>query len=134
MLQKRRIKEAVTESVKTVFLPSTKDLYTSYYICKHMDATVAVRIDKRKLAEIKAISKEENRKNSEVLREALDIGLKEKKLAIALERYKSNEISVGRAAELADMPLSTFLDFLRARNVPFNYTVRELMEDFEGFL
>ena len=99
-----------------------------------MGATVAVRIEKEMLAGIKAISKEENRKNSEVLREALDLGLREKKLAIALEKYKNKQVSVGKAAELADVPLSTFLDILRVRSVPFNYTVRELLEDFEGFL
>ena len=99
-----------------------------------MDATVSVRIDQRKLAEIRAISKEENRKNSEVLRDALDIGLKEKKLAIALERYKRREISTGKAAELANVPLSRFLDILREKRVPFNYTVNDLMKDFEGFV
>ena len=99
-----------------------------------MGTTVAVRIEKKRLAEIKAISKEENRKNSEVLRETLDLGLREKKLTIALEKYKNKQVSVGKAAELADMPLSMFLDILRVRNVPFNYTVKELMEDFEGFL
>ncbi len=99
-----------------------------------MEATVAVRIGRERLAEIKAISKEENKKNSEVLREALDLGLREKKLAVAIEKYKNKQVSVGKAAELADVPLSTFLDILRVRNVPFNYTVRELMEDFEGFI
>ena len=99
-----------------------------------MESTVAVRIEKDTLAKIRIISKEENRKNSEVLREALDLGLREKKLSLALEKYKNKLVSIGKAAELADIPLSTFLDILRVRNVPFNYTVRELMEDFEGFL
>lgn len=99
-----------------------------------MDATIAVRIEKKKLAEIKAISKEENRKNSEILREALDIGLKEKKLNMALEKYKRREISTGKAAEIADVSLSRFLDILREKKVPFNYTVKDLMKDFEGFV
>ncbi|MBI2141315.1 UPF0175 family protein [Candidatus Woesearchaeota archaeon] len=99
-----------------------------------MGATVAVRIEDAKLAEIRSISKQENRKNSEVLREALDIGLKEKKLALALEKYRKREISVGKAAELADVSISKFMDALRERNVPFNYGVKELMEDFEGLL
>ena len=99
-----------------------------------MESTVAVRIEKDTLAKIRIISKEENRKNSEVLREALDLGLREKKLSLALEKYKNKLVSIGKAAELADIPLSTFLDILRVRSVPFNYTVRELMEDFEGFI
>lgn len=99
-----------------------------------MDATIAVRIEKEKLAEIKAISKEENRKNSEILREALDLGLREKKLAIALEKYRRREISTGKAAEMAGISLSRFLDVLREKRVPFNYTVKDLMKDFEGFI
>ena len=99
-----------------------------------MEATVAVRIDKRKLAEIRAISKEENRKNSEILREALDLGLMEKKLAMALEKYRRREISTGKAAEMAGISLSRFLDVLREKRVPFNYTVKDLMKDFEGFI
>lgn len=99
-----------------------------------MDATIAVRIAKEKLAEIKAISKEENRKNSEILREALDIGLMEKKLAMALEKYRRREISTGKAAEMAGISLSRFLDVLREKRVPFNYTVKDLMKDFEGFI
>ena len=75
-----------------------------------MEATVAVRIEKNTLAEIKAISREENRKNSEVLREALNLGLREKKLAIALEKYNNKQVSVGKAAELADVPLSALYD------------------------
>src|SRR3989338_5358771 len=98
-----------------------------------MEATVAVRIDKRKLAEIRAISKEENRKNSEILREALDLGLMEKKLAMALEKYRRREISTGKAAEMAGISLNRFLDVLREKRVPFNYTVKDLMKDFEGF-
>ena len=99
-----------------------------------MGATVAVRIEDTKLAEIRAISKQENRKNSEVLREALDLGLREKKLAIALEKYRRREISTGKAAEMAGISLSRFLDVLREKNVPFNYAVKDLMKDFEGFI
>ena len=64
----------------------------------------------------------------------MNLGLKEKKLAVALEKYRKQEISIGKAAELADTPISRFMDILRERNVPFNYGVKELMEDFEGFL
>lgn len=98
-----------------------------------MEATVAVRIEKEKLDELRAISKEEKRKNSEVLREALDIGLKEKRLRIALAKYKNREISTGKAAEMAGVSISRFLDILREHNVPFNYSLRDLRKDVEGF-
>ena len=99
-----------------------------------MDATIAVRIDKKRLDELKAISSEESRKKSETLREVLDLGIREKKLSIALQKYKRGEVSTGKAAYIAGISLSRFLDVLRERGIPFNYSVRDLMKDFEEFL
>lgn len=99
-----------------------------------MESTIAVRIEKKKLLDLKAVSKEENKKNSEVLREVLDLGLKEKKITLAIDKYRKREISIGKAAEIADVSISRLMDILRERNVPFNYGAKELMEDFEGFI
>ncbi len=99
-----------------------------------MDKTISVRIEHEKLAEIKDISKEEKRKNSEVLREALELGIRQKKLSIALEKYKNKEISIGKASEIAGIPLTRFLDVLREKNVPFNYTAKDFAEDVEDLI
>ncbi len=99
-----------------------------------MDKTVSVRIDKEKLAEIRDLSKEEKRKNSEILREALELGIRQKKLAIALDKYKKKEVSIGKASEISGLPLTRFLDMLREKNVPFNYTAKDFAEDVEDLL
>ena len=77
-----------------------------------MAETVSVRIDKEELSEINNISKLEKKTKSDVLREVLDKGIKEKKLEIALEKFRNNEATAWKAARMADVPLSQFMDIL----------------------
>ena len=97
-----------------------------------MAETVSVRIDETDLNEINEISKIEKKTKSNVLREVLEKGIKEKKLEIALEKFRKNEASVGKAARMADIPLSLFMDILVEKKIDFHYGVKELREDFEG--
>ena len=99
-----------------------------------MAETVSVRIDKSELKEINDISKLEKKTKSNVLREVLEKGLKEKKLEIALEKFRKNEASLGKAARMADMPLSLFMDILVEKKIDFHYGIKELQEDFEGLI
>src|SRR3989338_1283482 len=99
-----------------------------------MAETVSVRIDKEGLKEINEISKLEKKTKSNVLREVLDKGIKEKKLEIALEKFRNKEASIGKAAIIAQMPLSQFMDVLVEKNIDFHYGIKELEEDFEGLI
>lgn len=99
-----------------------------------MAETVSVRIDKEGLKEINEISKLEKKTKSNVLREVLGKGIKEKKLEIALEKFRDKEASIGKAARIAQMPLSQFMDVLVERNIDFHYGIKELEEDFEGLV
>ena len=99
-----------------------------------MAETISVRVDKSDLKEINEISKLEKKTKSSVLREILEKGIQEKKLEIALEKFKNNKASVGKAAKIAQMPLSQFMDVLVQKNIDFHYGVKELEEDFEGLI
>ena len=99
-----------------------------------MAETVSVRIDKSELKEINEISKLEKKTKSNVLREVLEKGIKEKKLDLALEKFRKNEASIGKAARMADMPLSLFMDILLENKIDFHYGIKELEEDFEGLI
>ena len=57
-----------------------------------------------------------------------------KKLELAIEKFRKNEISIGKAARMADVPLSQFMSILVKRKVDFHYGLKELREDFEGFI
>lgn len=87
---------------------------------------------KDSLNEISWLSREEKRKKSEVLREVLEKGLGQKRLEIALERYRNGEATAAKAAKIAGIPLSRFFDVLFEKKMEFNYTVEDFREDLKG--
>lgn len=99
-----------------------------------MAETISVRIPKREVKEINEISKLEKRKKSEVLREILNKGMIEKRIEFALEKYRNKEVTATKAANIAHMPLSQFLDILVQKGLEFHYGLKELREDFEGLI
>jgi predicted HTH domain antitoxin len=48
---------------------------------------------------------------------------------LALELYREDKVSLGRAAELCQMPVEQFMEFAAQRSVPLHYGVAELEED-----
>jgi predicted HTH domain antitoxin len=63
---------------------------------------------------------------------ALDSGDPSEEAAklLALELFRENKVSLGRAAELCQTPLATFMDFAAQHEVsPIRYGNREMEED-----
>lgn len=48
---------------------------------------------------------------------------------LALELYRENKVSLGRAAELCGMPIEAFMVFAGQRESPIHYNVSDLEED-----
>ncbi len=48
---------------------------------------------------------------------------------LALELYREHKISMGRAAELCDMPIEEFMVFAGKHEAPMHYSVSDLEED-----
>jgi len=48
---------------------------------------------------------------------------------LALELYREDRISLGRASELCQMPVEQFIEFAAQHDVPLHYGVDELEED-----
>ena len=98
-----------------------------------MAEAVSVRIPEQQMQEIEHISTLAKKKKSETLREIVDLGLHTKKLELALEKFRKKEATAWKAARLADMPLTSFLDVLKEKNMFFHYSKEELEQDFKGF-
>tara|TARA_Y100000310_G_scaffold305567_1_gene345821 strand:+ start:123 stop:422 length:300 start_codon:yes stop_codon:yes gene_type:complete len=98
-----------------------------------MSDTVSVRIGKPELKKVEELSRMEQKTKSHILREVLEKGIKEKRLEIALAQYRDHTATAWKAAQLADMPLSVFLDVATKNGIDFHYGMKELKEDFEGF-
>ncbi len=50
---------------------------------------------------------------------------------IAVSLYAEGALSLGKAAEMAGLPYAEFMNLLRVRKIPLNYTVAELEGDVE---
>jgi len=98
-----------------------------------MDDSISVRLPKEELREVENILKYENTTKSSVLREVLKLGIKKKMLEIALDRFQKNEATAWKAATLAALPLTEFLDLLKERGIEFHYGLEELKEDTQDF-
>ncbi|MBI2576824.1 UPF0175 family protein [Candidatus Woesearchaeota archaeon] len=94
-----------------------------------MAETVSVRIEKPELQEIENLSLLEGISRSDVLRRVLDSGLQELRTAHAVEQYRLRKVTAWKAARLAKLPLSNFMELLAAKGVDFHYGLRELKED-----
>lgn len=48
---------------------------------------------------------------------------------LALELFREDKVSLGRAAELCETPVETFMEFAGQRQVPLHYGTSELEAD-----
>lgn len=94
-----------------------------------MEKSISVRIPNEEMKEINGISSQAYSAKSVILREILRLGIKQKKLEIALEKFQKNEASAAKAASIAGISLSEFLDVLISRKIDFHYDIEDLRED-----
>ncbi len=97
-----------------------------------MYENVAARVPEAIVKDIDYVAQEENTDKSKVIRELLSSAVKEKLADLALEKYSKREISLGRAAELAKMPLADFMVRVSKMKIPINYSVESLEKDFKA--
>ena len=54
---------------------------------------------------------------------------KETAKLLALELFREDKVSLGRAAELCHTPIEAFMEFAAEHEVPLHYGIKELEED-----
>ncbi len=82
--------------------------------------------------EIEKLAKLEDSDKSKLIRELIVLGIKERRIEGALQLYSRRMVTAWKAARIAGIPLTQFLDILRERGLEFDYTEEELLKDFEG--
>lgn len=75
--------------------------------------TISIRMDKEDYLGIKQIAEENKEDVSKAIRELVERG----RISFAMEKYKNKEISLGKAAELAGVPISKMIDVLAEMGV-----------------
>ena len=60
--------------------------------------------------------------------------MEKKSVEWVLEKYAKREVSLGRAAEFARLPLADIMSIAAERRIPINYSAESLERDFKAAL
>ncbi|MDI6855427.1 MAG: UPF0175 family protein [Candidatus Thermoplasmatota archaeon] len=91
-----------------------------------------IRLPEEEVEDVEELTKVLHMSKSEVARNALHEGIKALKLEIAMKKYLSNEFTLCKAAEFADVSIQEMCDYLARREIPFfRYSATELARDIE---
>lgn len=90
-----------------------------------------IRLPKDMKDALKDLADKLSRERSDVVREALQIGIEEMKLRLALELYSKGKISFGRTSELTGLGYRELSLEMKRRNVPLRYGEERFSEEAE---
>lgn len=97
-----------------------------------MGDTISVRLGKGLEKELALVEKRWHIDRSEIIRRFLDKSIKDWKIEDALQRLAAHKITIGKAAEDADISLWDMLDLVKERKIDWiGLTPERLEKDFE---
>lgn len=91
---------------------------------------VTARVSEDLYEKIEHIQEEEQTDRSTAIKRLLERGVGDWQIETAVRRYREGSVSIGRAAEIADVSIWRFLDILEERGVEMNYDEGDLEADF----
>ncbi len=97
-----------------------------------MTTPIIARVEDPLARDIEFFSKTEKLDKSAVVRRLLAKAVKEEKIDLALKKYRKNEISIARAAEIAKIPLADMLRIAKENRIPLHYTKEDILRDFKA--
>ena len=93
-----------------------------------MTKTMSIRMDERNYDFLNKLSNEERGDLSKAVRELVNKG----RLMLAVERYKEGKVSLGLAAELADLTLGEMINTLAEYGVQSNLETEDYLKGLEN--
>ena len=90
-----------------------------------------VRLPEETLEALQDLTDKLQRERSDIMREAMQIGIGEMKLRLALELYTKGNVSFGRMAELTGLGYRELSLALKRRNVTLRYGEKRFAEEIE---
>jgi len=96
-----------------------------------MYENLGTRVPEHVIKDVEFVAQEEKTDKSKIVRELLIEAIKNKLIDLALEKYSKRVVSLGRAAELAKIPLSDFMKIAAERKITINYSIESLRQDFK---
>ncbi|MBU2476505.1 UPF0175 family protein [Candidatus Micrarchaeota archaeon] len=95
-----------------------------------MGKTITARIDDKEMKDLKMIEEDEKLDRSAIVRRLLGKSIKEWKIEKALKHYQEKKITIGKVAEITGLTLREALAVASTKGISFQYTIKELQEDF----
>lgn len=93
-----------------------------------MGKVLSVRINKSLEETIKRYSEEKKKEQSDIIRDLINNG----SIYLAIKGYAKGKYSIGRAAYLANLPLSEFMDLIMDLGIKSKISKEELLEGYEN--
>jgi predicted HTH domain antitoxin len=93
-----------------------------------MSKTMSIRMDRENFDFLKELTKEQRSDFSKAVRDMVSRG----RILLAVERYKQGESSLGRAAELAGIPLGQMTTILTEYGVESRIQEEDYLQGLEG--
>ncbi|MCK4380307.1 MAG: UPF0175 family protein [Candidatus Lokiarchaeota archaeon] len=93
-----------------------------------MGKVLSVRINKSLEETIKRYSEEKKKEQSDIIRDLINNG----SIYLAIKGYAKGKYSIGRAAYLANLPLSEFMDLIMDLGIKSKISKEDLLEGYEN--
>ncbi|MHA1131071.1 MAG: UPF0175 family protein [Candidatus Helarchaeota archaeon] len=93
-----------------------------------MGKVISVRINKWLEDVINKFSQEEHQEQSDIIRELIKNG----SIYLAIKGYAKGKYSIGKAADLAHIPLSEFMDLVSDLGIISKIGVDDVLEGYEN--
>ena len=98
----------------------------------NMTTTISTRLLKKEVKEIEKFAEEEDLDKSTFVKRLLHKSLEEYKVEHAFKLYKEGEVSLWKAAELAEKSLWDMIELMGKYDAYLNYSTEELREDLKN--
>jgi predicted HTH domain antitoxin len=112
-------------------------MYTLYYniykVVILVKEVVSARLPPERVEELEEIAREEKIDRSTVMDRALEEYIKGWKLKKALSKYTEGEVTLPRAAEIAELSIWEIMDEVTKRGIKAQYSLEDLEEDLKAF-
>lgn len=92
---------------------------------------VTTRVPEDIYEDIERVREKEQTDVSTTVKKLLEKGIKNWKVSEAVNKYQKGEVSIGRAAEIAEVSLWEFTEILEERGVELNYSEEDLEQDLK---
>ena len=93
-----------------------------------------LRVDAGLLKELETVARQEGVTKTEMARRVLTEGVKRWEIQQALAQYRRGEMSLGRAAAAAGLPLYEMMDLVQRERIPAPFTPEEIREEAQELL